>query len=71
MTRLPELQTRYADIVTPDFNAIEEEQYCCDGCLKGVWIEDTGSVPGQQADEHYCEDCAFQVKKEYQMAMAR
>ena len=70
MTRLPELETRYVDDLS-DWTTAVEEAYRCDGCLKGVWMEDTEEVPGQMPGDHYCEDCAFQVKKEYAMAMAR
>lgn len=64
MTALPPLEIRYADIATPDFNAIEEEQYRCDVCQRGYWPEDGGEVPGQMPDDHYCEDCAAQARKE-------
>ena len=67
MNELPPLEIRYAGIVTPDFNAIEEEQIRCDSCQRGIWPEDAGEVPWP--GEHYCEDCAFQVRKE--LAMSR
>lgn len=64
MTTLPPLEIRYANIVTPDFNNIQEEQYRCDNCQRGFWPEDGGEVPGATPDERYCEDCAFQIRKE-------
>ena len=64
MTALPPLEIRYADVITPDFNSIEEEQERCDSCQQGFWPEDAGEVPGAGTDEHYCEACAFQIKKE-------
>jgi len=67
---LPELEIRTVDNLS-DWTTSEEEQERCDGCLRGVWLEDTAEVPGQMPDEHYCRDCAFEVRKEYAMAMLR
>lgn len=65
MTALPPLEIRYANvIVSDDFNNIEEEQDRCDSCQRGFWPEDRGEVPGAMPEEHYCEACAFQIRKE-------
>ena len=67
MNRKLPLQTRYANIVTPDFNNIQEEQDRCQGCERPMWPEDNAG----DADELYCEPCATEMNHEYRAAMAR
>lgn len=67
MTALPPLEIRYADIVTPDFNAIQEEQLRCDGCAKGVWPEDATEVD----DERFCADCVAEMNAEFEEGVER
>ncbi len=54
MNRDIPLQIRYAEVITPDFNSLVEEQVRCMGCEHPMWPEDNAAGG---PDETYCATC--------------
>lgn len=50
-----------------DWTTGVEWQSRCNGCVKGVWVENAVEVDG----ERYCRECATEMLREMAEAMAR